>query len=139
MESSTVTYIIGAIVVLIIFNYLFVESEPTAQRLHGHPRFNVTPNMISEVQAVAPGLSVAQIRADLQLTGSVAVTVDRYLSNSIPDLPQPQIDPISIKKQLSDNQDGNNLSFSELTYSQKKREMILKNRHKLQLKRGIVL
>lgn len=140
MESSTVTYIIGAIIVLIIFNYLFVETESTSQRLHGQPRFNVTTDMISEVQAVAPGLSVAQIRADLQLTGSVAVTVDRYLSNSIPDLPQTHIDPISIKKQLSEeSKEENDVAFSELSFAQKKREMILKNRHKLQLKRGIVL
>lgn len=139
MESSTVSYIIGIVTVVIILNYVFVEKSSPSQRLHGQPRFNATQDMISAVQAIAPGLSVAQIRADLQLTGSVQATVDRYLSNSIPELPQLQIDPISIKKTLSDSQDDNEVAFSELSFAEKKREMIMKNRHKLQLKRGIVL
>lgn len=49
----------------------------------------VTPDMIQVVQALAPQLTVEQIRYDLERTGRVETTVERYLSmGTLPDPPR---------------------------------------------------
>lgn len=143
MDTNTATWVVGVVTLLIVLNY-FLEGSSVLQtrQLRGRPRFNVTQDMITAVQAVAPGLSVAQIRADLQLTGNVQSTVDRYLTNTIPELPQPEQQSISIKKSLSDEdstEDGDSEEmFGEMSFRKKKMEMIMSNRHKLEMKRGIL-
>ncbi|KAI5964275.1 CUE1 [Candida pseudojiufengensis] len=56
----------------------------TTQRRH---RRDVTDSMIEVVQTIAPSLTVEQIRYDLENTGSVEVTVNRYME--LGDLPFP--------------------------------------------------
>lgn len=51
-------------------------SRNSRRREAGH---NVTPEMIQTVQSVAPSLHTEQIRYALQRSGSVEVTVERYL------------------------------------------------------------
>lgn len=52
---------------------------------NGRSRREVTDSMIEIVQAIAPQLTVNQIRYDLQNTGSVELTIERFMeSGSLP-------------------------------------------------------
>lgn len=61
-----------------------VQDLPVRQRDYRRP---VDNSMIEVVQTIAPNLSVEQIRYDLERTGSVETTVERYLAQG--DLPTP--------------------------------------------------
>lgn len=86
MESQTITLILGAIVVLIIINFLFIDDNGnisnSSNNTNNRSRRNirVTNEMIESVRSIAPGLTTAQIREDLFESGSVQSTVERYLS-----------------------------------------------------------
>jgi coupling of ubiquitin conjugation to ER degradation protein 1 len=106
MDSSTIIFIL-ALVVAFIFLRWFIDSDEddldsfnsssasrTQQDQPNHQeqaqqrnRRAVTTDMIEVVQSVAPHLSVAQIKLDLERTGSVQETVDRILSGA--ELPFP--------------------------------------------------
>lgn len=61
-----------------------VQDLPVRQRDYRRP---VDNSMIEVVQTIGPNLSVEQIRYDLERTGSVETTVERYLAQG--DLPMP--------------------------------------------------
>jgi coupling of ubiquitin conjugation to ER degradation protein 1 len=65
-----------------------VQDLPVRQRDYRRP---VDNSMIEVVQTIAPNLSVEQIRYDLERTGSVETTVERYLAQG--DLPMPPNPP----------------------------------------------
>lgn len=104
MDSSVLSIILTLLVGFIIFKwFLQADTHPshetanrpqTAQQArrsqrgaqrHGASRgsssraHTVTPDMVQMVQNVAPGLDPAQIKYALQESGSVEVTVERYL------------------------------------------------------------
>lgn len=105
MDSSTITFI-ATLIIAFIFLRWFISSDDedeaqsqslssttatTSQRdsqPRGEPerpsevryRRPVNDSMIEVVQQLAPTLTVGQIRLDLQRTGSVQETVDRFLS-----------------------------------------------------------
>lgn len=161
MESQTVTLILGAIVVLVIVNFLFLDDSSSVSE-HGRSRRDVvvTANMVESVRAVAPGLTTAQIRADLHETGSVQLTVERYLGGAL--VPEEGSTGMntgtdttscgtgvanraarsgSVKTGSGVNssgvsQKGQDGPFGGLTFDEKKREMIMENRRRLEKKRG---
>ncbi|CCH41935.1 Autocrine motility factor receptor [Wickerhamomyces ciferrii] len=102
MDSSTITFI-ATLVIAFIFLRWFISSDDadeleqeqeaaressssastatgTQQAQPQRFRRPVTHDMIEVVQQLAPGLTVGQIKLDLQRTGSVQETVDRFLS-----------------------------------------------------------
>jgi coupling of ubiquitin conjugation to ER degradation protein 1 len=108
MDSTTATF---AAVLIIAFVFLrwFVNSEepdlaspldqhdvatgaapPRAQQPVRRP---VTTDMIEVVHSIAPHLSEAQIRHDLQRTGSVQETVERVLNEGTLPLPPGYVEP----------------------------------------------
>ncbi|ODQ68651.1 hypothetical protein NADFUDRAFT_19318 [Nadsonia fulvescens var. elongata DSM 6958] len=93
VESSTVTFIVFVVVASVIIRWIFNEDhvanphitaeDETNQQEGGRPRYRrrgVDQNMVEIVQSLAPGLSVEQIRYDLERTGNVELTVERYLA-----------------------------------------------------------
>lgn len=168
MESQTVTLILGAIVVLVIVNFLFLDDgdsgpEHGSGRGRGRRNVAVTESMIESVQAVAPGLTTAQIRADLQQTRSVQQTVERYLAGALvmdheetsgtgaggtgagtgADRWRSCSDSVSTANATGAGVAGREGGrkeqegpFGGLTFDEKKREMIEENRRKLEKKRG---
>ncbi|KAI5970271.1 CUE1 [Candida margitis] len=63
------------------------SSNGTASTKKRRDKRPVTDSMIEVVQTIAPRLTVEQIRFDLEKTGSVEVTIDKYMENG--DLPHP--------------------------------------------------
>ncbi|QLG73542.1 hypothetical protein HG535_0F00520 [Zygotorulaspora mrakii] len=55
------------------------RAHPTRRGTARRPRRPVSPDMIEVVQSLAPHLHVEQIRYNLEETGSVEVTVERFL------------------------------------------------------------
>lgn len=158
MESQTITLVLGAIVVLIIVNYLFLDENGNLTNGNSHNRSNgrrmrnivVTSDMIESVRSIAPGLTTGQIRADLMESGSVQSTVDRYLSGAL--VPEDNNNhiitdntinntefkyaydtgKINVNKTSTKHGDG---PFGGLTFEEKKQQMILENRKELSNKR----
>lgn len=89
-----------------------VRDLPIRQRDY---RRTVDNSMIEVVQAMAPNLTVEQIRFDLERTGSVETTVDRYLAQG--DLPFPP----NSSGQSNNNASNNNNSNSGNTSGAAKR------------------
>lgn len=112
MDSSTIAFI-ATLAIAFIFLRWFISSDDeedtpqvtssstttasqTQSQRHAQepqqpqPRHRrpVSNDMIEVVQQLAPTLSVGQIRLDLQRTGSVQETVDRFLSEG--NLPYPE-------------------------------------------------
>lgn len=94
MDSSTVS-LVGTLVVAFVFIRWFLAAEvvpPTdadAPRQPARPaaRHHVTQGMVEVVQSLAPHISPAQIRLDLERTGLVQATVDRILDGTVVPLP----------------------------------------------------
>lgn len=104
MDQSTLTFLVTIIIGFVLVKW-FTQSDqhPSAQQLgtegnasrsstsntspshssrHSvarRARRTVTPDMIEVVQSLAPHLHVAQIRYNLEETGSVEVTVEQFL------------------------------------------------------------
>lgn len=102
-DSSTVIFFLILIIVFVVSKWVltpgFLPSQndtSTAESRRNRDliapptyRRQVTASMIEVVQALAPGLTEAQIRYDLERTGSVETTVERYLSaGSLPFPPE---------------------------------------------------
>lgn len=64
-----------------------LEAERLTREIDERQRRPVTEDMVEVVQAIAPNVTVAQIRFDLEKTGNIEATVERYLSEGT--LPQP--------------------------------------------------
>lgn len=113
------------------------EQEP--QRRH-----HVTTSMIDTVKQVAPRLSDAQIRYDLERTGNVNETVDRYLNQgtlpfppdyhpnmgttgSVTEKPRTKKDDIS-------SEEG---PFGGLSFEAKREQLVQLGRKKLEEKLGM--
>ncbi|KAI5961690.1 CUE1 [Candida theae] len=70
------------------------DEETTSSSLSGtssaksRNKRPVTDSMIEVVQTIAPNLTVEQIRADLEKSGSVEATIDNFMANG--DLPHPR-------------------------------------------------
>jgi coupling of ubiquitin conjugation to ER degradation protein 1 len=143
MDSQTVTLILGVVVLLVVVNFFFVEDNNGSRSRSNRNR--VTTDMVDAVQAVAPTLSIAQIRADLAITGSVQTTVERYLAGNIQDIDTSVTSGVTSGTNVTNsntipkvsmNTKGNN--FDDVSFDEKKRQIILENRRKLQFKRGVV-
>lgn len=140
MDTQTITWVLGAVVLLVLINFFFLDDPANNdRRSQRRTPVVVTPEMIDAVQAVAPTLSVRQIRADLQLTGNVQATVERYLAGVV--VAEEDIthndQPIEKVENLSTaSGDG---PFNGLSFDEKKRQMILENRKKLEMKTGVVI
>ena len=102
MDSSVLSIIITLLLGVIILKW-FLQSDPhpsadrinrnqvrgsrsshnvrtaTSNRNNNNNRHRVTPDMIQAVQNVAPTMDIEQIRYALQQSGSVEITVERYL------------------------------------------------------------
>lgn len=140
MDTQTITWVLGAVVLLVLINFLFLDDTANNERpTHHRTPVVVTPEMIDAVQAVAPTLTVRQIRADLQLTGNVQATVERYLAGVVvseEDITH-NVKPVEEdEKPTAASEDG---PFDGLSFDQKKRQMILENRKKLEQKTGIAI
>lgn len=79
------------------------EEQPTRQERLRRP---VTNSMIEVVQQLAPHLTVGQIKLDLQRTGSVQETVDRFLSEGT--LPFPEGEGPNASRTANAAQDSRN-------------------------------
>lgn len=127
MDSTTLIFIIIIIVVFVFLKLLiapvpegvphelseFVPAEHggtsnanrNTQRRRRRP---VTTDMIEVVKTIAPHLSDEQIRADLERTGSVEVTVERFLdSGSLPPAPVREELPETHERTPSDVAEAN--------------------------------
>lgn len=146
MDSNTLTLVLGAVVLVVVLNFLFLDDSQSGPNTHTRTSTpaQVTPQMIEAVQAVAPGLSRTQIKADLQLTGNIQATVERYLAGVIV-----AVDEISSsadgsgteascsglgkERTLGSSSDGKG-PFGGLSFDEKKLQLILENRRKLESK-----
>lgn len=131
MDGSTIAFI-ATLVIAFIFLRWFISSDdeedipqvtssststasqtqsqrqPQAEQ-QSQPRYRrpVSNDMIEVVQQLAPTLSVGQIRLDLQRTGSVQETVDRFLSEG--NLPYPEGEgPNAARNTHDDTHDSRN-------------------------------
>lgn len=105
MDSSTVTFLLVVAAAFIVIKW-FAGAQPVARNPAAHTSTNgnstinrtpqptrnnrrrvVTQDMIEVVQALGPNLTQEQIRYDLERTGSVEQTVERFLSEGT--LPYP--------------------------------------------------
>ena len=153
---------------LVIVNFLFLDDggsgpEHGSGRVRGRRNAAVTESMIESVRAVAPGLTTAQIRTDLQQTGSVQQTVERYLAGALTvghdetsgtgasgmdagtGADRWQSCGVSATTAKTTGAGGAGREsgrkeqegpFGGLTFDEKKREMIEENRRRLEKKRG---
>lgn len=94
LDTSTVTFITTLLAVFVFLRWFIMPEtpeqtapprprrvrRPQAEPEVVRPRRSVTPDMIEVVQTLAPNLTIGQIRMDLERTGSVEATVERYLS-----------------------------------------------------------
>jgi coupling of ubiquitin conjugation to ER degradation protein 1 len=108
-DSSTITFFFILAIVFVVSKWVlspgFQNSSSQTDTSTGQSRRNaqardlpiapptyrrqVTASMIEVVHTLAPGLTEAQIRYDLERTGSVETTVERYLSmGSLPFPPE---------------------------------------------------
>jgi coupling of ubiquitin conjugation to ER degradation protein 1 len=106
-DTSTITFffVLAATFVAVRW-FLFSESaaapsssatgpqSTTRPQTQRGPRRTVTPGMIEVVQALAPSLTVDQIRYDLERTGDIEATVERYLTSGTLPFP-PHSRPVS--------------------------------------------
>lgn len=143
MDSQTITLVLGAIVVLVIVNFLFMdESAGSGNTTNRRTPVRVTPDMIEAVRSIAPGLTTSQIRADLQITGSVQVTVEKYLSGGLVVSESDEHDNYTPGVETPKNENISGIgsdTFAGLSFEEKKREMILLNREKFMKKNDIRL
>ncbi|GME71713.1 unnamed protein product [Ambrosiozyma monospora] len=168
MDNSVLS--LGLTLVLaFIFISWFMTPEPASSstRANRRPRrrnHNVTQQMISTVQQVAPTLTIDQIRYDLERTGDVNVTIDNYLR--LGDLPHPPhaTAPLagvgsgvgvtsgvstraggvssgsrsgvksSVSKIVTESEGG---PFGGLSFEEKRRELVMAARARISAKEGI--
>lgn len=95
-ETSTISFVLALVVGFVVAKWAFAGDDTSAahqqatrrqrpgngsasgpQRTRRRP---VNQTMIEVVQSLAPNLTVEQIRYDLERTGNVEATVERYLS-----------------------------------------------------------
>jgi coupling of ubiquitin conjugation to ER degradation protein 1 len=107
-DSTTATFLLTLVIAFVVIKYVVLSERTTSSSNASRTRTNndsantstsaatrttrlpppepreyrrpVTQSMIEVVQTLAPDLTVEQIRYDLQRTGNVETTVDRYLS-----------------------------------------------------------
>lgn len=103
-ETSTISFVLALVVGFVVAKWAFAGDDTSAasqqvnrrqrpgpQRTRRRP---VNQAMIEVVQSLAPNLTVEQIRYDLERTGNVEATVERYLSEgSLPFPPGYQAPP----------------------------------------------
>lgn len=113
MDSSTVLFIVTLIIAFVFMRWLvspvpqhmadpddvptLANRSATASNTSsssgpsGRSSRPVTDSMIEVVQSIAPQLSAAQIRMDLQRSGSVEATIERFMeTGSLPIPPEEQ-------------------------------------------------
>lgn len=121
MDSSTLVFIASLAAAFLILRWLVMplpqsvpeefnvpnltrrNQRPTQPRGSNNSRI-ITDLMIEVVQAMAPQLTVSQIRYSLQKSGSVEATVNEYMDNG--DLPYPPGENpiIRVSEPVSNNQ-----------------------------------
>lgn len=124
------TIIVTVLVALVVINYLMSPSVPVQAQRH-----RVTPQMIDAVQQIGPGLTREQIEYDLQRTGNVNVTVDRYLDQgSLPFPPTVKKPEVSKVEATADVTGG---PFGGLSFAEKRQQMVESSRKALAAKEGM--
>lgn len=97
MDTSTAVFIATLALGFVVLRWLIAPIPPhlpseihsssessstsSGRASRAHNRRPVTQSMIEVVQAVAPQLTVGQIRMDLERSGSVEVTIERFMEN----------------------------------------------------------
>ncbi|KAK9480182.1 hypothetical protein V1514DRAFT_211074 [Lipomyces japonicus] len=109
-ENATTFFIVSIIIGFLLIRWLVSPSQTnsssassTAQagaatnaRAPSRTRRPVTQGMIEVVQSISPGLTVEQIRYDLERSGSVETTVERLLAEgTLPTPPSSEPQPAS--------------------------------------------
>lgn len=104
MDSSTLIFIASLAAAFLVLRWLIMpipqsvpeefnipdpsrRNEQAARRRNNNSNRPVSDLMIEVVQAMAPQLTLSQIRHSLEKTGSVEATVNEYMDNG--DLPYP--------------------------------------------------
>lgn len=104
VDSSTVTFAVTIVVAFFFLRWFITPDLPpvnstrsrrSARETRPTRRYRraVTTDMIEIVQTLAPDLTVGQIKLDLERTGSVEETVERYLHDG--SLPFPEGEPVA--------------------------------------------
>lgn len=115
MDSSTVLFIVTLIVAFVFMRWLVSpvpqaitdNDVPSLNQLNRNSRASasgsrrnpreVTDSMIEVVQSIGPHLTPGQIRMDLERSGSVQATIDRYLEmGSLPIPPNERVAPVLV-------------------------------------------
>ncbi|KAF6014666.1 hypothetical protein HII13_000463 [Brettanomyces bruxellensis] len=152
MEGSTVTTIIIGLVAFVMLNYFMSGAQSSAEQNSRRRIHHVTAQMIDTVRQVAPSLTEEQISYDLEQTGDVNTTVDRYLrrgtlpfppGHALNDSVQPNL---SLVETVSDSKGGsksisstnsNEGPFGGLSFEAKRIELVHENRKALEKEYGI--
>ncbi|EDK36146.2 hypothetical protein PGUG_00244 [Meyerozyma guilliermondii ATCC 6260] len=107
METSTVVFFATIVAGFLILRWLISPiPDPLEEAAAAHAtqrdgrrptpstrsRRPVTDSMIDVVQAIAPQLTRGQIRMDLERSGSVEVTIDRFMEEGTLPMPENQND-----------------------------------------------
>ncbi|QPG76618.1 hypothetical protein FOA43_004010 [Brettanomyces nanus] len=157
MQSSTLSIIATVVVAFVILNY-FMSMDSRTSSTHSSTsirrrRHDVTAQMIETVQQIAPNLTMAQIRYDLERTGDVNVTIDRYLNrgtlpnppgtvSELPSETSSEAQPETAFNSPSDKKSAASESsvegpFNGLSFEAKRSELAMDARAKLSRKAGL--
>ncbi|KAH3668294.1 hypothetical protein OGAPHI_002048 [Ogataea philodendri] len=118
--DNTVTLVVTLVVAFVFIAYFLGEKSP------------VTDEMVARVAQVAPSLSPDVIRRDLERTRNVHQTIDNYLNNQLG--PTGISEPHSAETTQSiQKPKAQAAHFEGLDFEQKKREMVLRARQRLNL------
>ncbi|KAJ2959093.1 hypothetical protein NQZ79_g5382 [Umbelopsis isabellina] len=87
--NEGISIIVAVFVILVAMRWLFgAPQQSGSQRQRANrPRHAVTPEMVETVRAMFPNITVPAIRASLQTTGSVEITIEQALRDGT--LPMP--------------------------------------------------
>lgn len=101
MDNSTIVFVVSLVVAFLFLRWLISpipqsvpdefnipdpqrlsrQNQDSAPRTRSRSSREITPSMIEVVRAIAPQLTVSQVRFSLERTGSVEATVEEYVEN----------------------------------------------------------
>ncbi|KAG7698154.1 hypothetical protein KL930_001816 [Ogataea haglerorum] len=117
--NSTITLVVTLVVAFVFIAYFLGDDA------------GVTDEMVARVAQIAPHLPPSVIRRDLERTRSVHVTIDNYLNGLL--AAHETGESQCIGSQPIKKQDRKPAQFEGLDFEQKKREMVLRARQRLNL------
>lgn len=106
-----------------------LQAERLTREYDERQRRPVTQSMIEVVQAIAPNVSVAQIRWDLEKTGNIEATVERYLSEgTLPHPPKYDPEPASSSSTRNPTEPSKASKMEWKNTKEERQEQLLKQR-----------